>query len=75
MLRTPEETIRLAFGAFDVHAEGSIRREVCWDVIRRSCRAIPDAVIDEAFDEVDVNGDGFISFLDFESMMLARVVM
>ena len=74
LLRTPEETVRLAFAAFDVYGEGGIRREVCHDVIRRHCKAIPDAVIDDAFDEVDLDGDGLVSWLDFESMMLSRVL-
>ena len=57
-----------------MYCEGGIRRDVCRDIIKRHCKAIPDAVIDDAFDEVDVNGDGLVSWLDFESMMFARLV-
>ena len=70
----PDNIIREAYGAMDIHNEGAITKAGFKQLIRGYTRMVPDEVISDAFDNVDENGDGLVSWKEFESMMYARIV-
>ncbi|KAJ3009710.1 EF-hand calcium-binding domain-containing protein 11 [Thoreauomyces humboldtii] len=66
----PDSTIRHAFLATDVGCHGFITHGDARRLFS-SFHSVPDHVVDEAFMLVDGNGDGRITYKEFEAMMKA----
>lgn len=64
------ELIHRMFMAFDVECKGFLTYKDC---LRAFCEVLPHIqakVVEEMFSEVDLDGDGRISYADFEIMLL-----
>ena len=64
------ERLRLAFDQLDVDNSGQLDR----DEVRSALGGNDDALADEIINQFDVDGDGMISFEEFESMMTSDTV-
>lgn len=65
----PEDHVRRAFKAFDQRDMGWISREDVHRVFASAAPATPSHVIDEVFDQVDLDQDGRVSCREFRAMM------
>ena len=62
------------FGAFDVDGRGFIRRDDFLHVCQRVtvAGAVDESMLARLFDVCDVDGDGVVSYRDFDRLMSAR---
>ena len=65
----PHDDVRLAFQSFDVSGAGFISRPDFLSVATRMAPSLQRNVLEDAFLEADRDGDGRVSFRDFELMM------
>ena len=63
------ELIRQIFVAFDVHLHGFITTTDCRHAFKQVVPHIQDDLIESWFREVDADGDGRVTYRDFELMM------
>jgi len=71
--RDPEKELRDAFSVFDTDGSGSIDRKELKRLMKKLGQALTEAELDAMMDEVDLNGDGVISFEEFKTMMVRFV--
>ena len=64
-----DELIRQVFIAFDIHLRGFITTSDCIQAFKEVAPTISEELIGRWFDEVDSDGDGRVTFRDFEMMM------
>ena len=64
------ERLRLAFDKLDVDSSGQLDR----DEVRGALGGNDDALADQIINQFDVDGDGMISYDEFEAMMLSDAV-
>lgn len=64
-----EEEIRQSFLAFDAQCRGFLTLEDLRKAVSLSAPHLPGHVVESAFREVDRDGDGRVSYKDFEFMM------
>lgn len=64
-----DELIRQIFLSFDAHCQGFVTLENCKQAFRQVAPHIRDAQVELFFAEVDSNGDGRVSYRDFDIMM------
>ena len=65
LLRDRGEEVRDAFKAFDARGSGYISRERCLETFATHAGFVPRDVVELVFEEIDIDGDGKISFRDF----------
>ena len=68
----PDDAIRRAFRAFDAGLKGFVDRRDLQLVVDAVAPHLPPQTVALAFDQVDGDGDGRVSYHDFYSMMSAR---
>ena len=68
----PDDAIRRAFRAFDADHKGFVGRRDLQRVLDAVAPHLPPRTAALAFDMVDSDGDGRVSFRDFHGMMSAR---
>ncbi|KAG1677155.1 hypothetical protein FOA52_000961 [Chlamydomonas sp. UWO 241] len=71
--RDAADATRQVFRAFDVRCAGFIARQDAHAVFSAAAPAVSARVVDEVFDELDLDRDGRVSFTDFATMMRVRV--
>lgn len=64
-----QEKLRAAFKMFDKDGSGTISK----DEIKEALGGLDEKIVDDIIKEVDSNGDGEISFEEFEKMMSKMV--
>ena len=64
------ELIHRMFVAFDVQCKGFLVYNDCLRAFREILPHVQTKVVEEMFSEVDLDGDGRISYTDFEIMLL-----
>ncbi len=64
-----EEKLREAFKLFDRDGSGEITASEIKAILGSGKKLANEAIFDEIIKEVDVNGDGVISFEEFKEMM------
>lgn len=64
------EKLRAAFKMFDKDGSGTISK----DEIKEALGGLDEKIVDDIIKEVDQNGDGEISFEEFEKMMSKMVI-
>jgi Ca2+-binding EF-hand superfamily protein len=69
--RDPEEDLRDAFNMFDADRSGYIDREEVRILMKKLAQTLTEDEISAIMDEVDLDGDGEISFDEFRAMMFA----
>eukprot|EP00536_Pseudo-nitzschia_multiseries_P006996 jgi/Psemu1/286820/fgenesh1_pg.156_\ len=67
--KDPEKELKDAFAVFDTDGNGSIDRKELKRLMKKLGQALTEAEVDAMMDEVDINGDGTISYEEFKSMM------
>jgi len=67
--RDEDEEIRQAFVAFDTHCKGFISVDNLHSIVKQVAPKLPSTTIEAAFKEIDRDGDGRVSYKDFEFMM------
>ncbi len=67
-LQDRDEAIRNAFRAFDANGDGFISRQACLTAFAAHAGFVPRHVVDLIFDELDIDGDGKVSYRDFVSV-------
>jgi Ca2+-binding EF-hand superfamily protein len=68
--RDPDKELRDAFAVFDTDGSGSIDRKELKRLMKKLGQALSEGELDAMMDEVDTNGDGEISFMEFKAMMV-----
>lgn len=58
-----------AFKMFDIDKSGAISSDELKQILGRNGKNIPEEVWDDLIKEIDINGDGEITFDEFEKMM------
>jgi Ca2+-binding EF-hand superfamily protein len=69
--RDPEEDLRDAFNMFDADRSGYIDREEVRMLMKKLAQTLTEDEITAIMEEVDLDGDGEISFDEFRAMMFA----
>jgi Ca2+-binding EF-hand superfamily protein len=64
-----EEKLKEAFKLFDRDGSGEITASEIKEILGSGKKLANEAIFDEIRKEVDVNGDGVISFEEFKQMM------
>jgi len=64
-----DELIRQIFLSFDAHCQGFVTLENCKQAFKQVAPHVKDAQVELFFAEVDSNGDGRVSYRDFDIMM------
>ena len=64
-----DELIRQVFLSFDAHCQGFVTLENCKQAFKQVAPHIKDAQVELFFAEVDSNGDGRVSYRDFDIMI------
>ena len=64
-----DELIRQVFIAFDVHLRGFITTSDCVQAFKEVATHVSEELIGRWFNEVDSDGDGRVTFRDFDMMM------
>jgi len=64
-----EEKLKEAFKLFDRDGSGEITASEIKEILGSGKKLVNEAIFDEIIKEVDVNGDGVISFEEFKQMM------
>jgi len=67
--RDPEKELRDAFAVFDTDNSGAIDRKELKRLMKKLGQNLSEAELDAMMDEVDINGDGEISFEEFKELM------
>lgn len=67
--RDEDEEIRHIFMALDVHCHGFLTLEDVKKVFSKVAPHVPMATVHSAFREIDQDGDGRVSYKDFDFMM------
>ena len=68
-LRDPDEHVRTLFKAFDTRRAGFISVTDALKAFAQAAPSVPEGVVCDVFAEVDNDGDGKVSCLDFASML------
>ncbi|KAF5838427.1 hypothetical protein DUNSADRAFT_2895 [Dunaliella salina] len=68
-MQDPNERIRQVFKAFDKEACGFISRSTAHAAFSEAAPTVSWKVVDEVFDELDLDHDGRVSCQDFVTMM------
>lgn len=64
------ERTRQIFNAFDVHCRGFLKLDDFQAAFARVAPDLPQSTVVEAFRHVDRNSDGYVSFKDFEEVII-----
>ena len=68
--RSRDEHIRQVFKAFDPTCSGLVARVDLHAAFAAACPHVPEATVNQIFNEVDADGDGRVTPADFSAMML-----
>jgi len=70
--RHRSDTTRQVFAAFDLCCQGFICRADAHAAFASAAPSVPRRVVDEVFDELDMDRDGRVGFIEFAAMMRAQ---
>ena len=71
-VREPDELVRRAFRAFDVHSKGYISPADLQEAVDDVAPHMPQRTVALAFSQLDSDRDGRVSYRDFHEMMCVR---